>query len=208
MPSSTFHLTADELFESVCALADALPADRQQLAPARLNRQLHELLVQTCHEGTRTSGQAFGNLFSQVDYLCRCCHIAVPDRMAIQTMRRHSNRSQQLSTEDLRYDLRAMALFISAVFSVPIPHQVVTVIPSTNRSHSRAEAIDYRYIRCMVHSWDENTITAQTEQNDADNIVIDYSAEHLRYLKDILREGMQLNLIDCTAGMKPALVIM
>ncbi len=207
MPSSTFHLTADELFESVRALADALPADRQQLAPARLNRQLHELLVQTCHEGTRTSGQAFGNLFSQVDYLCRRCHIAVPDRMAIQTMRRHSNRSQQLSAEDLRYDLRAMALFISAVFSVPIPHQVVTVIPPTNRPHSRAEAIDYRYIRCMVHSWDENTIIAQTEQSGADNIVIDYSAEHLRYLKDILHEGMQLNLIDCTAGMKPALVI-
>ncbi|MCR4852841.1 MAG: DNA helicase, partial [Prevotella sp.] len=200
-------LSPDELFDSLVALSSALPADKQQLVATSVNRQLHELLVLVCHEGTRQSKQAFGNLFSQVDYLCRRHHVKVADRIAIQTMRRHSNRSEQLSAEDFRYDLRALALFISAVFDVPIPHRVVVSIPPTNRPHSQSEAIDYRYIRCVVRSWDENTITASTEQTDEDTITIDYTTEHLRYLRNVLQEGMQLNLLDCSAGLKPALVV-
>ena len=207
MSSSAFHLTSDELFDAIQTLAAALPATADAPVAVSVNRELHELLVQVCHEGTRDSQQAFGNLFAQVDYLCRVHHVAVPDRIAIQTLRRHSNRREALTAGNVRYDLRALALFVAAVFNIAIPSRVVAVIPPTNRPHERAEAIDYRYIRCIVRSWDEQTITATSEQAGGDILTIDYTAEHLRYLKDVLREGMQLNLIDCKGGLQPSLII-
>lgn len=47
--------------------------------------------------------------------------IKVADKIAIQTMRRHSNSQEPLSGEDLKYDARALALFISAVFGWMFP---------------------------------------------------------------------------------------
>ena len=197
MSTSAFHITPEELFDALCVLAAALPADSEAIVPTTVNRELHELLVQTCHEGIRDSQQAFGNLFAQVDYLCRTKHVAVPDRIAIQTLRRHSNRNEPLTAGDLRYDLRALALFISAVFGVSVPSRVVDVIPPTNRPHERAEAIDYRYLRCIVRSWDKQIINAVDERTDTP-IRIDYTAEHLAYIGNIIHEGTQINLLDCT----------
>ena len=197
MPTSAYHITPEELFDALCDLAAALPADSEAIVPTAVNRELHEQLVQTCHEGIRDSQQAFGNLFAQVDYLCRTKHVAVPDRIAIQTLRRHSNRNEPLTAGDLRYDLRALALFISAVFGVSVPSRVVDVIPPTNRPHERAEAIDYRYLRCIVRSWDKQIINAVDERTDTP-IRIDYTAEHLAYIGNIIHEGTQINLLDCT----------
>ena len=64
-------------------------------------KQLHETLVLACHEGVSTTQQAFGNLFSQVDFLCKRLRISIPDKMAIQEMRRHSNHPEGLTHDDL-----------------------------------------------------------------------------------------------------------
>lgn len=200
-----------ELFPLLLDIARQLPDDPTATAPAQLNQQMHELLVLCCHEGTRHEAQAFGNLFSQVDYLCRHHRVDIADKIAIQTMRRHSNQREALSVKELRYDLRALARFISAVTATDIPGSVVSVIPAENRPFSRTADIDYRYIRCIVNTWDDHTINATTEQQtDTTPITIDYSAEHLQYIGSLLREGMQLNLIDSTATdgrIAPSLII-
>ena len=104
------NISATELFLRVRELL-MLP----DLEPATRNKMMHDTLILCCHEGVKNTKQAFGNLFAQVDYLCKVHGIKIADKIAIQTMRRHSNKQEPLSEEDLKYDARALAIFISAV---------------------------------------------------------------------------------------------
>lgn len=76
------------LFSRILELAQVIDGERPQAA----NKMAHETLVLACHEGLRGTGQAYGNLFSQVDFLCRRHNMRVPDRIALQALRRGTNR--------------------------------------------------------------------------------------------------------------------
>ena len=188
-------MTADDLFTQALAIATA---DDQ--TPG-LNRMMHETLVLACHEAIKDTNQAFGNLFAQVDYLCKHCRVSVADTIAIQTMRRHSNSSEPLSRDDRLYDVRALCLFISAVFSTGIPSSLLRVIPKENRPFERAAHTDFSCIRCIVESVEGDTLTVIPEQGitaeQAETLTVSIAAPHLSYIKDIVGKGTQLNLIDC-----------
>ena len=169
---------------------------------SNVNRMMHETLVLTCAEATRTMGQGFGNVFSQVDYLCKLHGISTADRIAIQAMRRHSNRSDILSRTDRLYDVRALCLLISAVFAVNIPDHLVRIIPTENRPTEKTASIDMRYVRCIVDSWDEQYIHVMRDASDGYpcyhvDIYNTSAGIDLTYLRRILRKGMQINLLDC-----------
>ena len=213
----TYRVSADDLFEQIRQLAAFVreQAYGEESCSRTCIPMLHKLLVLTCHEGIRDTDQAYGNLFAQVDYLCRKHRLDVGDRMAVQTMRRHSNRMDDYTSEELMYDIRALALFVSAVFGVGVPGAVASLIPPANRPYEKSAHIDYRYIRCVVRTWDEQTITATIDHEEsASEVVVDYTADHLRYLKEMLCEGMQLNLLDCSSddtqpvlSVRPSLII-
>ena len=175
---------------------------RPDLEPKTRNKMMHDTLILCCHEGVKNTKQAFGNLFSQVDYLCRVRGISIPNKIAIQTMRRHSNQQEPLSTEDLAYDARALALFISAVFYEDVPHELNVLIPHTNRPHKKGLEINNRRIRCIAKSWDGDFIHVDIDQDaDEEEYLVclkdkENNIDHT-YIIDLLREGMQLNLLDC-----------
>ena len=83
MYNSKENITAEELFGRVGEIIEA-----QATSPECVNRMMHEALVLTCREGLSDNRQAFGNLFAQVDFLCKRCRISSRDAMAIQKMRR------------------------------------------------------------------------------------------------------------------------
>ena len=190
------NISATELFQRVRELL-MLP----DLKPETRNKMMHDTLILCCHEGVKDTKQAFGNLFSQVDYLCKVRGIKIADKIAIQTMRRHSNKPDALTNEELDYDARALAIFISAVFHVDVPHELNVLIPHTNRPYQKGLEINKRYIRCIVKSWDADFIRVDIDQ-DADEeeyLVCLKDAENNidhTYLCELLREGMQLNLLD------------
>ena len=190
------NISASELFQRVRELL-MLP----DLEPATRNKMMHDTLILCCHEGVKDTKQAFGNLFSQVDYLCKVRGIKIADKIAIQTMRRHSNKPDALTNEELGYDARALAIFISAVFHVDVPHELNVLIPHTNRPYQKGLEINKRYIRCIVKSWDADFIRVDIDQ-DADEeeyLVCLKDAENNidhTYLCELLREGTQLNLLD------------
>ena len=203
------YITPDDLFARVGEILN-LPAE----TPA--NRLLHETLVLCCQEALRTANTAFGNLFSQVDYLCKQHHIRTADVVAIQKMRRDSNRSTPLSPEDVLYDCRALALFIAAVFNTSVPSLLVGRIPATNKPATQHRHIDYRYVRCIVDDFTQDLIHATADQDGADErpVSILYSAPQLQHLQKILKPGMQLNLINSqqdtdgdTPLLKPELIV-
>jgi hypothetical protein len=160
-------------------------------------RRMHELLVLTCAEGCRRQGGTFGNLFSQVDFLCQRHGLKGEERRAMQTMRRHSNGTEAIDATDWPYDLRSLSLLIAAVFGESVPGALRCLLPSLPRQREKGLSINRRHLRCLVRSWDGQTIEATTDDGD---IAIDYArtdqGRDFAYLRKMLREGMQLNLLD------------
>ena len=179
-------MTVEELFGRCQELAEQEPS-------VAANRFMHETLVLCCAEGLRAVGTGFGNLFSQVDYLCKHCGMRTAERMAVQQMRRRSNHVEVADRQQWMQDVRTLALFVSAVFKADIPDGLVRLIPHHSDSQQAVPTVNARYLRCIVSEWDERLIQAETA--DGSPIAIDYS-EHA-YLKKMLRQGLQLNLLDC-----------
>ena len=199
---------AHELFTRI---ADILTAPSE--AQARI---MHETLVIACYEGLKETKHGFGNLSSQVEALCRLHHIAPKDVVAIHKMRRHSNSTAPILPDDIAYDCRALALFVSAVFQEAIPNTLVGKLPTHGRITENIQITNYRYIRCIVREWDEQTIQVAVINQDSSEelLTVDYmnTAEYVdfSYLRSLLREGMQLNLLDCTVTRKkviPRLIV-
>lgn len=199
---------AHELFTRI---ADILTAPSE--AQARI---MHETLVIACYEGLKETKHGFGNLSSQVEALCKLHHIAPKDVVAIHKMRRHSNSAAPILPDDIAYDCRALALFVSAVFQEAIPDTLVGKLPTHGRITENIQIANYRYIRCIVREWDEQTIQVAVINQDSSEelLTVDYmnTAEYVdfSYLRSLLREGMQLNLLDCTVTRKkvvPRLIV-
>ena len=199
---------AHELFTRI---ADILTAPSE--AQARI---MHETLVIACYEGLKETKHGFGNLSSQVEALCKLHHIAPKDVVAIHKMRRHSNSAAPILPDDIAYDCRALALFVSAVFQEAIPDTLVGKLPTHGRITENIQIANYRYIRCIVREWDEQTIQVAVINQDSNEelLTVDYmnTAEYVdfSYLRSLLREGMQLNLLDCTVTRKkviPRLIV-
>ena len=199
---------AHELFARIADILSA-PSETQALI-------MHETLVIACHEGLKNTRHGFGNLSSQVESLCRQHHIAPQDIVAIQKMRRHSNSTAPILPDDVAYDCRALAIFVSAVVQEAIPSFLVKMIPARGRTTENIQITNYRYIRCIVREWDDKTIqVAVTNQDSSEELLtVDYmdTPEYIdfSYLRPMLREGMQLNLLDCTVTRKkvvPRLIV-
>ena len=199
---------AHELFSRIADILSA-PSEAQALI-------MHETLVIACHEGLKNTRHGFGNLSSQVESLCRQHNIAPQDVVAIQKMRRHSNSNAPILPEDVAYDCRALAIFVSAVVQEAIPSFLVGKIPARGRTTENIQITNYRYIRCIVREWDESTIqVAVTNQDSSEELLlVDYmnTPDYIdfSYLRPMLREGMQLNLLDCTVTRKkvvPRLIV-
>ena len=162
-------------------------------------RQLREIIALCAAEGCKQHKGTFGNLFSQVDFLCNQLGMKALQKRAIQTARLHSNMSQPPADDDWRYDLRAVTMFISAVFHEDVPGELLRHLPVNLKPQPQMPDVNREYVRCIVRSFDDTTIIADTEEGEA---VVDYGntdgGRDLTYLQKILREGMQLNLLDCS----------
>ena len=190
-------MNVSELFSRCVELATEQPS-------VAALRYMHQTLVLACGEALKDSPQGFGNVFAQVDYLCKHHRIAMPERLAIQTMRRHSNGSVLPTQEDWLYDVRALALFVSAVFQVAVPHALVTRIPVKGKPVTPAGPVNLRYVRCVVTGWDDSLLYVDTETGPMSVALTDET------LPSLLREGMQLNLLDCRqqgSRVEPGLVV-
>ncbi|MBQ9570007.1 MAG: hypothetical protein IJR30_01340, partial [Prevotella sp.] len=126
------YISAGELFDQLHALLLVLQQEHDTSAPVSKDylKEVHELLVLTCHEGIRDTSLAFGNLFSQIDYLCNHLQLSMAEKRSIQEMRHHSNHPEQpLSIQVFLYDVRALCVLISKVFQTTIPQEILPLLP-------------------------------------------------------------------------------
>ena len=184
-------MNAKELYDILHALALGEPSAANQ-------RQLHEVIKLCAAEGCRSQGGTFGNLFSQIDFVCKHFGLKARQKWAIQQARRHSNGSETLSCDEWLYDLRAVTLLISTIFHEDVPGSLLQLLPVNLQPQPSQLSINKRYVRCIVRSFSDSIITADSEEGE---IMVDYGNKEggrdFAYLKKILREGMQINLLDC-----------
>ena len=166
---------------------------------ADASRRLQEVIVLSAAEGCRQQGGAFGNLFSQIDFLSKKLGLSARLTREVQTARRHSNGDGAIAADDWPYDLMAAARFVSAVFHQDVPAQVLRLLPVDSRQQQPGLHIDKQYIRCIVSEVGDALVTADTDDGP---ITIDYrntqQGRDFAYLQKLLRPGMQLNLLDCS----------
>ena len=184
-------MIASELFDICRELAASQPS-------ADGTRRLHEVLVLVCAEGCRQQGGAFGNLFAQVDFLSKRLGLNTELAISMQTARRHTNTGAPISTEDWPYDVRAVALLVSAVFQEDVPGQLLRLLPVNDKPRSKGLRINKEHVRCIVSRVETAIVYANTEEGE---LCIDYAntdgGRDFAYLRKLLRPGMQLNLLDC-----------
>ena len=111
-------MEAAELFELCEKLADGQPS-------AAATRQLHEVLMLAAAEGCRQQGGAFGNLFSQIDFLGKKLGLTIGQTIDLQTARRHAKTGAPIAPEDWPYDVLAVARLVSAVFKADVPGKLL-----------------------------------------------------------------------------------
>lgn len=166
--------------------------------------RLYKLLEQACYELTSETTLSFSNLFSRLDFVCKEKRMTPADRYAIQTMRRNGKKalSGNLTPdmETYRYDLRALLRFLSSAYGSPIPQSLLEDIPDENRPYHGNGLSYLPYVRVVVSSWTDSKIYASSD-NEADPfIIIDYLQggynHDLSYIRELLKENMQLNLLD------------
>mgnify|MGYP002623476231 CR=1 FL=1 len=186
-------MVASELFDICQKLAQSQPS-------ADATRRLHEMMTLLCAEGCRQQGGAFGNLFAQVDFLCKRLGLSAAESRSVQTARRHSNTGAPIDEAEWPYDVKSVARLVSAVFHEDIPGPLLRLLPASQRPQPKGLRINKDYVRCIVDSFDDSVIQADTEEG---RITIDYrntdGGRDFAYLRKLLRQGMQLNLLECHA---------
>ena len=197
-------MVASELFEICQELAQSQPS-------ADATRRLHEILTLLCAEGCRQQGGAFGNLFAQVDFLCKRLGLSAAESRSVQTARRHSNAGAPADAAEWPYDVKAVTRLVSAVFHEDMPGPLLRLLPANQRPQPKGLRINKDYVRCIVDSFDNSVIQADTEEG---RIAIDYrntdGGRDFAYLRKLLRQGMQLNLLECHVDgttMVPGIVV-
>ena len=108
---------AHELFARIADILSA-PSEMQALI-------MHETLVHCLSRGLKNTRHGFGNLSSQVESLCRQHHIAPQDIVAIQKCVAIVTLTAPILPDDVAYDCRALAIFVSAVVQEAIPSFLV-----------------------------------------------------------------------------------
>lgn len=194
--------TADHFFSDLReALAHSDPRD----AYAHLNRVFTRLLY---FHTSETPVKLVG-AFAQTDYLLKEKG-AKPDlRKAVNDarvrLRRHADPS--LSPDLLRTafmeDFQALCHFVALLHGQEIPSELQELFPRRRHTASLPSPVT-DYLRVIVQRWDDRFLYVHTE-SDTSPVTVDYvrGREHHHgdgtYLKALLKEGTQLNLIRPTA---------
>ena len=183
-------MEASELFDICRELATTPPG-------AEATSRLHQVLVLTCAEGCRQQGGAFGNLFAQVDFLCKRIGLSTQLTFDVQTARRHTKSVQPIGEADWPYDVMAVVRLVSAVFQADVPGTLLQLLPADTRPRRKRLRINKDYLRCIVDRVEPDFIHAHTDDGP---LVVDYrntdDGRDLAYLAKVLRPGMQMNLLD------------
>lgn len=161
---------------------------------------LYELMQGVCND--LTYELHFANFFSRLDYVCKKFHVKNVLETDVQNLRRRYRLGQMINEnrKTFLYDLKTVTDFISCVFEQPAPESLLQLLPrAVSRISHKSVQEYYKCLRVLVKRWDDRYIYAVKDADGTTEICIDYRGggieDDLFYLKDLLEEGLLLNLL-------------
>lgn len=176
---------------------------------------LRRVLIMALDGQLKGLSQVFPNLSSKMSYLIREHHLRRTEEgkqlaQAINAARHRMRTREETTDEELLrtwpFDCKAVVLFIAHIYKVDVPHHFSSIFPTgwlTERQQPLAKDLSGKMVerlRCTVDSWDDKHIFV-TLANDGRQMAVDCTTENKfcagdwSYIRALLREGSQLNLI-------------
>ena len=164
---------------------------------------LYKVLEQACYELTAGLRSLSQICFHASTISVKRNGWTPSDKYAIQTMRRNCNAAMRDDfrpvMEEYLYDLRAIVRFVSLAFDEDIPASLIPEIPHSNRLIA-VRSTHASPIYAAAVAVDDTKIFAATDSDEDPFIIIDYAKggynSDMLYVKDLLAENLQLNLLD------------
>ena len=199
--TALFAMQAQEnLFSELQVIAQWLPDTRAAY------RHLNRLFLRCIDQKTNLPGIRFGGPFAKTDYLLKEHQAPRRLRAAVNEAR---VRFRQLATLDQKalsatfwLDWAAIAQFVSLLFGQPVPKEIERRFPKDReRHHAR---LTTECLRVIVNRWDDTYLYAEADDTGVEEVKVFYggTSEHAvyrewdwSYLRSLLREGCQLNLV-------------
>lgn len=192
--------TANDLYDELQAVYRLQPDYRR--AYQSLNR-----LFQIClNENTHIAGIRFGGAFAKADYLLKEHRAPRGLQHRVNDARVRFRGLYQLSDDELKehfaYDFKAVCQFVGLVYQVPVPGVLEAVFPEDR--YLKRGTLKEECLRMMVDRWDDTYLYGSADAEGTDDLKVFYGGKNematykewdWSYLKGLLREGCQLNIV-------------
>ena len=161
---------------------------------------LGQLYFRLLDECTCDSGILLVGCFAKTDFLLKERGASSELRRMVNAMRlRLTRNSRERLPEDFLYDFKSLCLFVSFLYSSPVPDFLSAYFPCEQRRERRQSLLG-DVLRLIVESWDEEFVYCSGEQEEGLLIVRYAGDEQLlvfdhSYVGKILQKGMILNVI-------------
>ena len=149
--------------------------------------------------------------FAKTDYLLKEKSANSELKRIVNAMRlRLTKNIEAQHSGTFNADFRALCLFISLLYGVPVPEKLSRNFGNLTVSN-RLERHEEEYLRVIVQSWDKEIIVCNSEHGE-ESLRVRYSGagqlfdvDH-SYMEDLLRNGLTLNVIRPHIGKKGELL--
>jgi len=193
---------ANECYEKIIriALCQEPVHDKYQL--------LHQVFVGVLNEHTMRSSLNFSGPYARFDFLCR--EIQYPE-VAIRRVNAFRNRTRSASHTDERLllekwpcDMKAVAEFAAALYQVPLPAQLRSMLP-LQYPKEEYQGVRTDCVRVVVRKINASGHTMEAQPIDSDERTITFSlydpeneARDFVYMEKLVKPGDRVNLVRAT----------
>ena len=195
----TFVRYAETYFSELYGLVDS--AD---MSLRHRYEEMYRLFNVVLNEQTAGSPISFSGPFPKMDYLCKKMTYDDEAYFRLNSFRAFCMHLSVKKDDELESfflsDVRTLSEFIRDLYDVSIPDNLFAFFPRIFKYRQRNRN-SLSYIRIIVDNWDDEYIYGRTSGEDSEKVKIKYhtsvNGADFTYIKEILTENTQLNVIGC-----------
>lgn len=153
---------------------------------------------------TEFAGVGFSGPFARTSYLLKEHGASAKQARMVNGMRTRLRRRAEMSTDELKegclYDLKALAVFGSIVYSVNIPRELLRLFPVERVGQSHGYVLA-DVLRIIINSIDDECFYGTADDEEGHDVKVCYAHGNTRYdydwtyLREYVCEGTRLNLV-------------
>lgn len=197
MDTQTNNNSAHFCFQDIFTLAEGEMPIKERYV------ELYRIFNEAVKEQTRLSPLDFSGPFARMDYLCKQAGYAEGDYRRINAFRARCRNAYERSDAELQSswqdDLKALSLFISAIYQSPVPENLSSILLPVYTSSCKESPLAADYVRIVVDSWDDRFIYGKVSDESSEFVRVAYACQNYfgdwRYIGNLLTDHTQLNLI-------------